>query len=74
MLNGCCLYQICNFISIGRGATIIDEEGKTILCACKVGGLFLYTVKKNTLFMTTVNMREVMKWHNRYAHLNAHSI
>ena len=53
-----------------KEATIIDEKGKTILRASKVGDLFLYTAKKNKLFMTTVNMSEVMKWHNSYGHLN----
>ena len=72
----------CNFISVGRiavkdvvkfnsrEAKIMDENGKTILCAEKLGDLFLYTAKKNTLYMTTANIDEVMKWHNRYGHLN----
>ena len=44
----------CNFISVGRVAVKdvefnsreaprINEEGKTVLCASKVGDLFLYT-------------------------------
>ena len=77
----CCLQ--CNFISVGRVAVkdIVkfnsreasrqDEKGQTILRASKVRDLFLYTAKKYTLFMTTVNMIEIMKWHNLYEHLNA---
>ena len=38
--------------------------------ASKVGDLLLYTAKKNTLLMMTVNMSEVMKWHNHCGHLN----
>lgn len=77
----------CNFVSVARAvnsgyivefkgntAKFFDKHGGIILCAQKVRDLYLLEINKNKLFFAKKIADDVMKWHNRFGHLNFASL
>uniref|UniRef100_W8AUM1 Retrovirus-related Pol polyprotein from transposon TNT 1-94 n=1 Tax=Ceratitis capitata TaxID=7213 RepID=W8AUM1_CERCA len=77
----------CNFISVaravnsgyivqfrGNSAKIIDEHGGIILSAEKVSDLYIFQANKHKLYLSRKTTDDVMKWHNRFGHLNFGSL
>lgn len=77
----------CNFISVGKAvangcsvgfypevAKVHDKKNIMILKAKKVSGLFLCETKNKEKLCITKASDDIMKWHERYGHLNVQSL